>query len=94
MRHPRRQARERAVWLVHDDELDTAALKPPPDAHDLAEARMKSVGDACFSLLFAGSMSPFRKEQTKSACPWRIRKSPQKWIDPGSLVLFGVQFWL
>jgi hypothetical protein len=25
----------------------------------LAEARMKSVGDACFSLLFAGSMSPF-----------------------------------
>jgi hypothetical protein len=27
---------------------------------NLAEARMKSVGDVCFSLLFAGSMPPFR----------------------------------
>jgi len=60
VRHPRRQARERTVWLVHDDELDTAALKPPPDAHGLAKAGMKPVGDACFRLLFVGSMSPFR----------------------------------
>jgi hypothetical protein len=59
VRHPRRQARERTVGLVHDDELDTTALEPPPDAHALAKAGMKSVGDACFSLLFAGSMSPF-----------------------------------
>jgi hypothetical protein len=61
VRHPRRQARERTVGLVHDDELDTTALEPPPDAHALAKAGMKSVGDACFSLLFAGSMSPFPK---------------------------------
>ena len=60
MRHPCRQARERAVGLVHDDELDTAALQSPPNAHGLAKAGMKSVGDACFSLLFAGSMSPLR----------------------------------
>jgi hypothetical protein len=59
VRHPRRQARERTVWLVHDDVLDTAALKPPSDAHGLAKAGMKSVADACFSLLFAGSMSLF-----------------------------------
>jgi hypothetical protein len=39
-----------------------ASLKPPPDAYRLAEARMKSVGDVCLNLLFAGSMSPFRAE--------------------------------
>jgi hypothetical protein len=42
--------------LVHNEKRGAASLKPPPNAYCLAEARMKSVGDACFSLLFAGSM--------------------------------------
>jgi hypothetical protein len=45
---------------VHNEKRDAASLKPPPNAHDLAKAGMKSVSDARFSLLFAGSMSPFR----------------------------------
>src|ERR1700680_3528153 len=58
--HPRRKAGKGAVKLVHNEKRGAASLKPPPNAYRLAEARMKSVGDACFSLLFAGSMSPFR----------------------------------
>src|ERR1700688_296522 len=58
--HPRRKAGEGAVKLVHNEKRGAASLKPPPNAYRLAEARMKSVSDACFSLLFAGSMSPFR----------------------------------
>jgi hypothetical protein len=58
--HPRRKAGKGAVKLVHNEKRGAASLKPPPDAYSLAEARMKSVGDACFSLLFAGSMSLFR----------------------------------
>ena len=57
--HPRRKAAKGAVKLVHNEKRGAASLKPPPNAYRLAEARMKSVGDACFSLLFAGSMSPF-----------------------------------
>ena len=59
--HPRRQAGKSAVKLVHNEKRGAASLKPPPNAYRLAEARMKSVGDACFSLLFVGSMSPFRE---------------------------------
>src|ERR1700730_11459986 len=58
--HPRRKAGKSAVKLVHNEKRGAASLKLPPNAYRLAEARMKSVGDACFSLLFAGSMSPFR----------------------------------
>jgi hypothetical protein len=58
--HPRRKAGKGTVKLVHDHKRGAASLEPPPDAYGLAEARMKSVGDACFSLLFVGSMSPFR----------------------------------
>ena len=58
--HPHREAGEGAVKLVHDNKRSAASFEPPPDAYGLAEPRMKSVGDACFSLLFAGSMSPFR----------------------------------
>ena len=60
--HPRRKAGKGAVKLVHNEKRGAASLKPPPNAYRLAEARMKSVGDACFSLLFVGSMSPFRAE--------------------------------
>src|SRR4030081_2761505 len=60
--HPRRKAGKGAVKLVHNEKRGTPSLKPPPNAYRLAEARMKSVGDACFSLLFVGSMSPFRGE--------------------------------
>ena len=60
--HPRRKAGKGAVKLVHNEKRGAASLKTPPNAHRLAEARMKSVSDACFSLLFAGSMSPFRVE--------------------------------
>ena len=59
---PRRKAGRGAVKLAHNEKLGAASLKPPPNAHRLAEARMKSVSDARFSLLFAGSMSPFRAE--------------------------------
>jgi hypothetical protein len=52
-----------AVKLVHNEKRGAASFKPPPNAHRLAEARMKSVSDARFSLLFAGSMSPFRAAQ-------------------------------
>jgi hypothetical protein len=58
--HPRRKAGKGAVKLVHNEKRGAPSLKPPPNAYRLAEARMKSVGDACFSLLFVGSMSPFR----------------------------------
>src|SRR6202035_3129218 len=58
--HPRRKAGKGAVKLVHNEKRGAASLKLPPNAYRLAEARMKSVGDACFSLLFAGSMSLFR----------------------------------
>jgi hypothetical protein len=58
--HPRRKAGKGAVKLVHNEKRGAASLKSPPNAYRLAEARMKSVGDVCFSLLFAGSMSPFR----------------------------------
>jgi hypothetical protein len=46
--------------LVHNEKRGAASLKPSPDTYQLAKARMKSVGDACFSLLFAGGMSPFQ----------------------------------
>ena len=58
--HPRREAGKGVVKLVHNEKRGAASLKPPPDTYRLAKARMKSVGDAYFSLLFAGSMSPFR----------------------------------
>ncbi len=58
--HPRRKAGKGAVKLVHNEKRGAASLKPPPNVHDLAEAGVKSVSDACFSLLFVGSMSPFR----------------------------------
>ena len=58
--HPRRKAGKGAVKLVHNEKRGAASLKPPSNAYRLAVARMKSVGDACFSLLFVGSMSPFR----------------------------------
>jgi hypothetical protein len=57
--HPCRQARERAVGLEHDDELDAAAFEPPSDLHHFADARMVTVGDPGFSSLFVGSMSLF-----------------------------------
>src|SRR6202171_3502111 len=57
--HPRRKAGKGAVKLVHDEKRGAASLKPPPNADDLAEAGVKSVSDACFSLLFVGSMSTF-----------------------------------
>jgi hypothetical protein len=57
--HPCRQARERAVGLEHDDELDAAAFEPPSDLHHFAEARVIAVGDPGFSWLFVGSMSLF-----------------------------------
>src|SRR5882757_8726880 len=58
--HPRRKAGKGAVKLLHNEKRGAASLKPPPNAYRLAEARMKSVSDACFCLLFVGSMSPFR----------------------------------
>ena len=58
--HPRREAGKGAVKLVDYEKRGAPSLKPPPNAYRLAETRMKSVGDACFSLLFAGSMSPFQ----------------------------------
>jgi hypothetical protein len=36
---------------VHNEKRGAASLKPSPDTYRLAKARMKSVGDACFSLL-------------------------------------------
>ena len=60
--HPRRKAGKGAVKLVHNEKRGAASLKPPPNVHDLAKAGVKSVSDACFSLLFVGSMSPFRGE--------------------------------
>jgi hypothetical protein len=42
--------------LEHDDELDAAALEPPPDLHLFAEARMERVADAGLSRLFVGTM--------------------------------------
>src|SRR5258705_1375744 len=59
--HPRRKAGKGSVKLVHNEKRGAASLKPPPNAHDLAKAGVKSVSDACFSLLFVGSMSPFRE---------------------------------
>jgi hypothetical protein len=57
--HPCRKAGKSAVKLVHNEKRGAASLKPPPDTYRLAESRMKPISDACFGLLFAGSMSPF-----------------------------------
>ena len=57
--HPCRQARERAVGLEHDHELDAAAFEASSDLDYFAEARMIAVGDPGFSRLFVGSMSLF-----------------------------------
>src|SRR5258705_9071571 len=65
--HPRRKAGKGAVKLVHNEKRGAASLKPPPNAHDLAKAGMKSVSDAGFNLLFAGSMSPFRTRPGSNA---------------------------
>jgi hypothetical protein len=59
---------------VHNEKRGAASLKPSPDTYRLAKARMKSVGDACFSLLFAGSMSLFRAEAEQPlGCPFADR---------------------
>jgi hypothetical protein len=55
-RHPGRQAGECAVGLKHDDELDAAPFKPPPDLNHFAEARMEPVADTSFNRLFVGSI--------------------------------------
>src|SRR5215471_3121771 len=57
--------------------LRTSQL-PSPNGYRLAEARMKSVSDVCFSLLFAGSMSPFRGGVEWSADRCRIRGDVQR----------------
>ena len=78
LRHPRRQAGKRAVRLKHDDELDAAALEPPPDADGLAVARMEAIGDAgSFSRLFVGSMSLFRA--TLGSFGYRRRDHRDPW---------------
>src|SRR6266852_4730032 len=71
--HPRRKAGKGAVKLVHNEKRGAASLKPPPNAHDLAKAGVKSVSDACFSLLFVGSMSPFRATPESAGYPCRAR---------------------
>src|SRR5258708_29835388 len=65
--HPRRKAGKGAVKLVHHEKRGAASLKPPPNVHDLAKAGVKSVSDACFSLLFVGCMSPFRAKPGSNA---------------------------
>ena len=57
LHHPRRQAGERAVRLMHDDKLDAAALEPSSDLHGFAEPGMEPVCDPALSGLFVGSMS-------------------------------------
>src|ERR1700724_954918 len=71
--HPSRKAGKAAIKLVHNEKRGAASLKPPPNAYRLAEARMKSVSDACFSLLFAGSMSPFRAKLGSNAYRFSLR---------------------
>src|SRR5260370_2673522 len=66
--HPRRKAGKGAVKLVHNEKRGAASLKPPPNAHDLAKAGVKSVSDACFSLLFLRGMSPFRPKPGSHEC--------------------------
>jgi resolvase-like protein len=74
--------------LVHDHKCVAASLETPPDPYGLAEARMKSVGDACFSRLFVGSMSPFRAMPAARARRARlrdgVRNNPSK-IGPENL---------
>jgi hypothetical protein len=71
--HPRRKAGKGAVKLVHNEKRGAASLKPPPNVHDLAKAGVKSVSDACFSLLFVGSMSPFRAKLGSNAHRFSLR---------------------
>src|SRR5258705_13649707 len=71
--HPRRKAGKGAVKLLHNEKRGAASLKPTPNANRLAEARMKSVSDACFSLLFVGSMSPFRAKLGSNAHRFSLR---------------------
>src|ERR1700688_1640779 len=81
--HPRRKAGKSAVKLVHNEKRGAASLKPPPNAYRLAEARMKSVGDACFSLLFAGSMSLFRAKPGSNAHRFSLRAG--EWQSCGAM---------
>src|ERR1700730_6458104 len=81
--HPRRKAGKGAVKLVHNEKRGAASLKLPPNAYRLAEARMKSVGDACFSLLFAGSMSPFRQDLDHPDIGVLLQKMRRKAVTKG-----------
>jgi len=60
VRHPHRNAGERAVWLHDDHQLDAAVLELSLDQHHLAAARMEPIVDPPFNQMFVGSMSPFR----------------------------------
>jgi hypothetical protein len=57
LQHPRRQAGERAVGLMHNDVRNPAALKAPSDLHRFAAARMKPIGNPALGRVFVGSMS-------------------------------------
>src|SRR5260370_29732947 len=71
--HPRRKAGKGVVKLVHNEKRGAASLKPPPNVHDLAKAGVKSVSDACFSLWFVGSMSPFGAKLGSNAHRFSLR---------------------
>jgi hypothetical protein len=59
MRHPRRNAGERAVRLQDDHQTDAAVFELSFDQHDLAPSWMEPIVDPRFNRMFVGSMSPF-----------------------------------
>jgi hypothetical protein len=74
--------------LVHNEKRGAASRKTPPNAYRLAEARMKSIGDECFSLLFAGSMSPFRAKLGSNGhrCSARAGACPMIQVMGGKVI--------
>jgi len=67
VRHPRRDAGERAVGLHDDHQLNAAILELSLDQHGLAAAGVKPVVDPPFNPVFVGSMSPFRAAAERHA---------------------------
>ena len=60
MRHPHRNAGERAVWLRDDHQHNAAVLELSLDQHSLAAAQMEPIVDPPFNQMFVGSMSRSR----------------------------------
>jgi hypothetical protein len=60
LRHPFRNAGDRAIGLRNHDEIDATVGESPENGHHLSASRMERIPDPSLDLLLAGSMLMFR----------------------------------